>query len=338
MIKIKTQGIILEKSNLDFENQAVLNPACIEKDGIIHMFYRAVHTGNYSSIGYCQFKNNKLIYRSTTPILKPEYDYEKHGVEDPKIVLLDGIYYLFYVAYDGENARIALATSTDLIKFEKKGIISSQISYDKAEDIFAKSNVKKIYSKFERTYLSKNNKKIILWEKDTFIFPKKINGKFALIHRILPGIQIIYFDSFSDLTEQFWSDYFTKLKKYIVLEPKFDFERSYIGGGCPPIETKFGWLLIYHAVSENNHERTYCASAALLDIKNPTKILGRLNHPLFSPTEKWERSGDVNNVVFPSSAILNGENVDVYYGAADKVIALKTIDLNSLLQELTQKN
>lgn len=339
MIKIEDKGIILEKTSLDFENQAVLNPACIEKDGIIHMFYRAVKKGNFSSIGYCQFKENKLIYRSKKPILKPEFDYEKHGIEDPRIVLLDGIYYLFYIAYDGTNARVALAMSNDLINFEKKGVISSQITYDKAEDIFKKSKVGKIYTFFEKLYRKYNTDKVILWEKDAFIFPEKINGKFALIHRVLPGIQVAYFNSFSDLNNNFWINYFNHLKEFVILEPKFKYDNSYIGAGCPPIKTKYGWLLIYHAVEDKNNIKTYHASAALLDINEPTKVISRLNHPLFSPTESWEKSGDVNNVVFPTSAILNKNKIDIYYGAADSVIALKTVDLDSLLAELlNQKN
>lgn len=337
MIKIENRGIVLEKTALEFENQAVLNPACIEKDGIIHMFYRAVRTGNFSTIGYCQFKDGILISRNTEPLLKPEHNYEKHGLEDPKIVFLDGVYYLFYVAYDGKNARVALATSTDLITFEKRGVITSQMSYNKAEDIFKKSKVSKFYTFFERLYRKYNTDKVILWEKDAFIFPEKINGKFALIHRVLPGIQVAYFDSFKELNNKFWSNYFTHLKDFVILEPKFEFENSYIGGGCPPIRLKEGWLLIYHAVQEKNNLKTYSASAALLDINNPTKVLGRLNHPLFTPTENWEKQGDVNNVVFPTSAILNGNKIDIYYGAADSVIAVKTVDLDSLMNELLNK-
>jgi predicted GH43/DUF377 family glycosyl hydrolase len=337
MIKIENRGIVLEKTALEFENQAVLNPACIEKDGIIHMFYRAVKTGNFSTIGYCQFKDGKLIYRKTSPVLVPEHDYEKHGLEDPRIVLLDGIYHLFYVAYDGKNARVALATSTNLVNFKKQGVITSQMSYDKAEDLFKKSKVSKFYTFFERLYRKYNTDKVILWEKDAFIFPEKINGKFALIHRVLPGIQVAYFDSFKELNNKFWSNYFTHLKDFIILEPKFEFENSYIGGGCPPIRIKEGWLFIYHAVEEKNKVKTYHAGAALLDINNPTKVIGRLNHPLFTPTENWEKQGDVNNVVFPTSAILNGNKIDIYYGAADSVIAVKTVDLDSLLNELLNK-
>jgi predicted GH43/DUF377 family glycosyl hydrolase len=301
------------------------------------MFYRAVKVGNHSSIGYCQFKDGKLIYRSKEPIIKPEFEYEKHGTEDPRIIFLDGIYYLFYVAYDGTNARVALATSRDLKTFKKKGVITSQMTYDKVEDLFTQSKVKKIYTLFERLY-RKNDDNILLWEKDTFIFPKKINGHFAMLHRVLPGIQITYFDSFSNLNKEYWTKYFRHMKKFIVIEPAYNFENFGIGGGCPPVETEAGWLLFYHAIEEHNSSKTYHAAVALLDKNNPTRIIGRLSYPLFSPTEDWEKDGTVNNVVFPTSAILKDGKIDIYYGAADSVIALKTIELSSLLTELISQN
>ncbi|MFH1522442.1 MAG: pesticidal protein Cry7Aa, partial [Patescibacteria group bacterium] len=83
MVTVKNEGIILKKTNLEFENEGVLNPACIQMDGITHMFYRASNHNKVSSIGYCQLKNNKVSKRLREPVLFPEYDYEKKGVEDP---------------------------------------------------------------------------------------------------------------------------------------------------------------------------------------------------------------------------------------------------------------
>ncbi|MEK9152178.1 MAG: pesticidal protein Cry7Aa, partial [Patescibacteria group bacterium] len=125
MVEVRNEGIILEKSEAPFENQAVLNPACIDVDGVTHMFYRAVRKeGMVSTIGYCQMVDNKVVMRSPKPILAPEFDYEKGGVEDPRIVFLDGVYYLFYTAFDEKNALIAYATSSDLKTFTKRGLIS----------------------------------------------------------------------------------------------------------------------------------------------------------------------------------------------------------------------
>ncbi len=334
MVKVKNEGIILEKTDLEFENKGVFNPACIHVNGITHMFYRAINHNHISSIGYCQLKNNKVIKRLNEPVLYPEYDYEKKGIEDPRITFLDGIYYLFYTVYDGKNALISYATSRDLIHFTKQGLISPKISYEEAANIFRKSNVNESYTMFAKFYKKNAGNDILLFEKDASLFPKKFNGKFAFLHRVLPGIQIAYCNKFSELTENRWRDYFKNLGDNIVLDPLFDFESANIGGGCPPIETKDGWLIIYHAVEDNPVGKIYHASAALLDLKNPLKVLGRLKEPLFSPTTSWEKIGVVNNVVFPTGAVVRDKRLYIYYGAADKLIAAKSVNLPELLTEL----
>lgn len=336
MLKISKGEIILEsRPGIEFENGGVLNPACIEKDGLIHMFYRAVRKRNFSTIGYCQIKDGKVINRSDTPILKPEYLYERMGMEDPRITFLEGKYYLLYTAFDGLNALVAYATSTDLINWTKKGLISPQISYDEAEDIFKESGVNEKYSFFEQYYRYENGDKVHLWEKDAMLFPKKINGKFALIHRVLPGIQICYFDDFEQLTQKFWREYFVNLNSYIIINPKLNHESSYIGGGAVPIETEKGWLLIYHSVEEHKSNKIYRTSVALLDLKNPQKVIGRLPYPLFSPEEIWEKRGEVNNVVFPTATSINNDVLSIYYGAADDKVGVRTVSFSSLLKELT---
>ena len=338
MITVKNEGIILEKTNLEFENKGVLNPACIQVDDITHMFYRAVNHNNISSIGYCQLKDNKVVQRLKEPVLFPEHDYEKMGVEDPRITLLDQTFYLFYTAFDGQNARIAYATSNDLVNFVKKGLLSPNITYEEACEIFHQKNLKEEYFIW-KLYLETEFKGLnFLWEKDALLFPKKINNQFALIHRIRPDIQIIYFQNFKDLTDNYWKAYLKELKKYIVLEPKFQFENRYIGGGCPPIETEDGWLIIYHAVEDTPFGKIYHASAALLDLKNPLKVLGRLAEPLFSPKVSWEKSGVTNNVVFPTGAVVRDKRLYIYYGAADKLIAARSVDLAELLTELKKSS
>jgi len=337
MLKIKDEGIILEKTNLEFENKAVLNPACIQVGDITHMFYRTINHNDISSIGYCQLKDNKVVERLKGPVLFPEYDYEKKGVEDPRITYLDGVYYLLYTVYDGKNALISYATSRDLVHFTKQGLISPKISYDEAEDIFRGSGIRERYTMFEKLVKEREGKDVLLFEKDASLFPQKINNKFALLHRVLPGIQIIYFDSFSELTNNYWCDYFKNLGNFIVLDPLFWFEGRNIGGGCPPIETEDGWLIIYHAVEATPMGKIYHAAAALLDRNNPLKILGRLSEPLFSPKDPWEKGGVTDNVVFPTGAVVRDRRLYIYYGAADKLIAAKSIDLTELLTELKKK-
>ncbi|MCX6808676.1 MAG: pesticidal protein Cry7Aa [Candidatus Berkelbacteria bacterium] len=337
MLTIKNEGIVL-RPLYDFEIGGVLNPACIEIMGELWMFYRAVNKENKSTIGFCRFKNNELVERFDTPLLVPEYDYEKEGLEDPRITFLNGKYYLFYTAYDGKNARIAYATAEKLPFFKKRGLLLPSISYEKAGELFRSTDLSLRYKAFEERYQESRGKDILLWEKDAFLFPEKIDGKYLLCHRVLPGIQIVSFEHFSDLTEDFWKNQLSHLDQFTILEPKYWYDSWNLGGGCPPIKTKSGWLLIYHTVQQSSLGRVYHASAALLDSANPLKVIGRLENPLFSPSSEYEKSGVVNNVVFPTSAILEGDRVMIYYGAGDKMIAAKSVNLNALLEELSPRS
>ncbi|MBN1503043.1 winged helix-turn-helix domain-containing protein [Candidatus Woesearchaeota archaeon] len=336
MVSVKKEGVILEATDLEFENQAVLNPACIKDKNNVHMFYRAVGKDFRSCVGYCKLDGPlKVAQRSQKPILFPENDYEKQGVEDPRIVCIDETYYMLYTAYDGKNALIAYAVSKDLIKWEKKGVISPKIKYNDVREIFLNSKLKDRYFFFKSFYKEVKGEDVLLWEKDAILFPKKINGKFALIHRILPDIQVIYFDDFKQLADMdYWKRYLETLPNYIILEPKYWYESRNIGGGCPPIETEKGWIFIYHAVQNAENYRVYHAAAALLDKANPTKIRGRLEKPLFSPELDWELQGDVNNVVFPEGAAIFDDRLYIYYGAADKRIGVASVSTAELLNEL----
>ena len=342
MESVKKEGVILKPTNLEFENQAVLNPACVQIDNTIHMFYRAVRKGNHSTIGYCRLEGPlKVVERWKKPILQPEYKYEKKSIEDPRIVFYRGIYYLFYVAFDGKNALTAYAISKDLKDWKKKGLITPRIFYDKAEDLFrmARKKLKEKYFFFESYYKDILGKDVLLWEKDVFILPKKIKGRFALIHRILPDIQVIYFRDFKQLKDiKFWKEYLKKLGDYVVLEPKHNYESRNIGGGAPLIETKKGWLMIYHAVQDSNKGKVYHAGAALLDKRNPCKVIGHLKKPLFSPTKWYEKLGDINNVVFPSGTAIFKDKLYIYYGAADSRIAVASVKIDKLLGELTKES
>lgn len=103
--------------------------------------------------------------RAKIPVISPEFEYEQHGVEDPRVVLLDGVYYMFYTAYDGKNALIAYATSKGLKAWEKHRIISPQMTYDEAEEFFRMSKLKDRYFFFESYYKDIIAPDVLLWEK-----------------------------------------------------------------------------------------------------------------------------------------------------------------------------
>jgi len=338
MIQVKKEGILLTKTDLEFENEGVLNPAVIREGDSVHIFYRAVRNGNHSTIGYCRLDGPLTVAeRWDKPFMVPEFDYESQGVEDARIVKIEDLYFMTYTGYDGTNARGALATSNDLKHFTKQGIIVPPISY--ADFVYLAKSAGKVdenYYHNHKFYYQEADpeKKIMLWDKNVIFFPRRINGKLVFLHRIRPGIQIASVNNLSELTKEFWENYFLNLDEHIVMDPVYVHESSYIGSGCPPIETEHGWLLIYHGVEETEAGIIYSACAALLDLNNPLKVIARLPQALFSPEYDWELYGDVNNVVFPTGTALFGDTLFIYYGAADTHIACASVKLTNLVNEL----
>lgn len=335
MIEVKKHGIVLKKTDLAFENDSVLNPAIMQEGTTIHMLYRAVRNGNYSTVGYCKLDEPlKVVERSNTPLLIPLTDDASKGIEDPRIVKIDGIYYITYTAYNGINALGALVTSTDLKTFERQGIIVPKYTFDQFKRLAECNNlVNAKYFRHVRHF--EPNEQVYLWDKDVVFFPRRIDGKLAFLHRIRPGIQLVMVNDLKELTKDFWDHYFLHFNKHIILDPVgVNHESGYIGAGAPPIETELGWLLIYHGVYDTSKGYIYSAAAALLDINDPTKVIARLVDPLFIPEFDYELNGVVNNVVFPTGTALFEDELYIYYGAADKCIACASVSLKELLKEL----
>ena len=338
MVKIKREGVILETTSLEFENESVMNPAVIAEGNTVHMFYRAVREGNHSTIGYCRLEGPlKVVERNEVPLLIPEFPYEHQGVEDPRIVQIEDTYYLTYTAYDGFSAVGALAVSSDLKHFEKKGVLTSQITYPHFKELLRSQPA--VIAKYYRSYnkreaVNDKGQPLYLMDKNLVFFPRKINGKFYFMHRIRPDIQFVAVEQLEQLTIAFWKQYFLSFSAHILLAPLYEHESSYIGAGCPPIETSAGWLLIYHSVYDTPAGYVYSACAALLDINDPSVEIVRLPYPLFSPTTGYELSGVVSRVCFPTGTALFGDTLYIYYGAADKQVACVPVQLAELLNEL----
>jgi len=339
MIQVNKLGILLRKTSNTFENEGVLNPAVIKVGNTIHLFYRAVTKDNYSTIGYCALSAPMVIReRAEVPVLFPQAEYEFKGLEDPRIVKIEDTYYLSYTAFNGINALGALATSKNLVHWEKHGIIVPEITYEEFKhftETDSTGHEKYLrFNDYQKSHQSQE-RKIFLWDKNLIFFPRKIDNKFCFLHRIKPDIQIVVaIEKLEDLTIDFWQNYFSHFDEYIVLAPKYHHEVSYIGGGCPPIETTAGWLLIYHGVHDTIKGYIYSACAALFDLKNPQKEIARLPYPLFSPEKDWELKGEVNNVCFPTGALVEEDTLYIYYGAADERIAVASLSVKELLAEL----
>ncbi len=287
--------------------------ATVTDDGKVVLLYRAVAKGyekkpngkgymNYiSRIGYAESEDGIHFSRRSDPFMIPDTDYDLFGCEDPRVTKFkdsEGLrYFITYTAmsapaFSGRGDRVAVASTLDFSAVEKHGEVIPDLS-----------------------------------DKDAVIFPERVNGKIVMFHRIEPNIQMVSFDSFDEIfnpNREFWRGYLNRLEDHVVLQKRYEWEAEKVGSGPPPIKTDEGWLLFYHSVDKNS---VYRCGVALLDLDDPSRVIARSPVPVLEPEEDYERYGDVNNVVFPEGAVLLGDTLFLYYGAADTCCALATVKL-----------
>ena len=339
MIKLrraKENPVLSPSEDLGWGSKAVFNPGAILKDDKVYLLYRAI--GEYdtyiSRIGLATSDDGVNFERkNNSPIIEPQEDYDKWACEDPRVTKVDDTFYITYVAlstrireggkptYDiihNLNSQTALVTTKDFIKFERHGIITPENSDNR----------------------------------DVVIFPEKINGKFVILHRPHrwcknwfkdPRSKKINVDIPIPLEElpqrpATWISYSSDLKnwsgcKLLIRSSHTEDEKT--GPGAPPIKTDAGWLMIYHHVKKDEKDRIiYTAKVALLDLKDPSRVIAKIPYPILAPEAEYETKGDVDNVVFPTGVIVRGDELFVYYGTADKYCGLATIKLKEILDEL----
>ena len=188
----------------------------------------------------------------------------------------------------------------------------------------------------EKNFLQKNwkwEKPILITppsfdDKDTCIFPEKTQGQYFILHRIGSEICGDYFKSLDFKTQI--------VKKCIrIIGPRINtWDSAKVGITAPPIKTKNGWILLYHGISKSNS--TYRIGAVLLDLKYQAIVLARTSDPIFEPEESYEKIGIMNNVIFPCGMVEKDGLLYIYYGGADTVLGVATIELDILLQALTR--
>ena len=341
MIKVKKHGFILNASKKELESKGVLNPGIYQDGENLHLMHRAIHLNSLSSNGHKQIKEPfKEIQKSNNQVIKPDFDYDSKGRLDAQIVKIDDTYYITYSAHDGFNTLGALATSKDLIKLKKHGIITPQLNHKEYKECVTNTKNSKLNPKYLFYYNlfseigALADVPRILNDKDFVLFPKKINGRFAMLHSLWPGIQVVYFDDFADLTKVFWRNYFENLIDYIVLDPQNTFEANHMRMCIPPIETEQGWILIYYGIRETNAGKRYSAKAALVNSDQPEIEIARLNYPLFHPSQEWEKKEVTDQIIFPTGHAVVEDTIYLYYDAADNNIAVTKLSIKKLLTEL----
>ncbi len=307
--RAKHNPIIVPNPDNVWESKAAFNPAAIDLKGKVHILYRALSDDNTSTIGYAVSKDGIHIdERLNRPIYTPREDFESKkiaggnsGCEDPRLTQIGKNIYMCYTAYDGVGPpRVAITSikESDFLKREWK---------------------------WERPILITPRS---IDDKDTCLLPEKVGGKYLVLHRIGTDICCDYVSSL-DFSKE------TIDKCIRVLGPRPGaWDGTKVGITAPPIKTKHGWLLLYHAVSENHH--TYRVGAALLDLKDPALVIARSADPIFEPQEDYEKNGIVNNVVFPCGMVVRKGIVYIYYGGGDKVTGVATMDLDIIVDALAK--
>lgn len=301
LFKRHANNPLLTANDWPYPINSVFNTAATKFNDETLLLARCEDFRGHSHLTVARSKNgvdNWEIDKAPTFDKDPEYR-EIWGVEDPRITYLEEEkrYAITYTAYSNDGPMIAIMTTTDFKSFERLGIA-----------------------------LPSENK-------DAAIFPRKINGKYAMLHRPVNGWGANIWLSYSpDLVH--WGGH------HVVLRGRGGgwWDGGKVGGNCPPIETEQGWLINYHAVRHTVSGGLYRMGLALLDKENPEKILKRGDEWIFAPKEPYEIFGDVNDVVFPCGWTVDedGDTVNMYYGGADMCIALATGSIKEMLEYLNK--
>jgi len=309
MIKVirNPHNPLLEPSDQNWESRATFNPAVIKHLNEYYLFYRAMSPANLSVIGKA-VSNDGINFSQRNIFIKPEHDWEKFGCEDPRITKIDDEYFIFYTALSAyppvpSGIKVGLALSPDLNSVSEKHLITPF-----------------------------NAKAMAL-------FPEKINAKYAAILTVntdMPPsyICLAFFDKKEDIwSHQYWQNWYQNLHTHA-----FDLKRfntDHVEVGCQPIKTDWGWLVIYSHIQlyQSSEYRIFGVEALLLDLKNPQKIIGRTKKPFIIPQEWYEIDGMIPRITFPSGALIDGNNLSIYYGAADTRCCEAKIKISELFSD-----
>lgn len=273
----------------DWQSAGTFNPAVALRGGTVVMLYRAQDKQGTSRLGYAESADGIHFNRREQPVLIPTESYEKDGgVEDPRLVQFGDTYYLTYTGYNKTDAQLCLATTKDLIHWERKGVIipANQGNW----------NVK--------------------WTKSGAIVPQKIDNKYWMYFLGTSADNkdqggLAYSEDLLHWTEA------TKTPALPVRPGRFDSRVA--EPGPAPIVTRNGIVLVYNGADD---KLVYRTGLAIFDRKDPRRLLWRSDQPIFQPEKDWEKVGQVPNVVFVEGVVKRDGRYLFYYGAADKYIGV----------------
>ncbi len=322
---------ILKPKGDSFESLCVLNPAVIydDKNNEFVMLYRAAPKDDimhHIYLGLATSKDGFNFERKFDhPVLSPTLDGEDAGcVEDPRLVKIGDWYYVTYASRPYAPGRYWLDEPKPWFNPPKEG--PAFLKYNNSITYLAITQDFINYKKLGRITKTTED------DRDVFIFPEQVNGKWVRFSRPLynfkdygldkPGILIAYSN---DLME--WEN------PVKFCDSLYDFESAKMGGSTPPLKTKDGWLFLYHGVSKD--DSMYRVGAMLLDLDNPSKILCRTKDPILEPIK--EEGSIYSGCVFPTGNVIKDGILYVYYGINDHEIGVATCELDKLLTYLKEE-
>ncbi len=291
---------ILTVSSWPYRANSVFNAAAAEVNGKILLLARVEDYRGISHLTAARSEDGITNWQiDSAPTLKPEpekYPEELWGIEDPRITRIEdmGKWAICYTAYSKGGPLVSLALTSNFKTFRRLGPVMPP------ED------------------------------KDAALFPVKFNGLWVMLHRPVPRSSM--------LGAHIWISFSPNLKHWgehqeiIQAREGGWWDANKIGLCSPPLETKAGWLIVYHGVRTTASGSIYRLGLALLDLENPLKVIRRTDEWIFGPKAHYEREGDVDDVVFPCGWVKKDGRVLIYYGAADSSLCLATADLDELVE------
>jgi predicted GH43/DUF377 family glycosyl hydrolase len=313
-----------------WENLVVCNPGVIYDNGVFHMLYRAAgnDAGHVIHFGLATSTNGIDFQRqSDLPILSPSEDGPDAGcIEDPRIVKLDGHFYITYAYRAYKPGQYWLAPDNSAYN-PKDPTLPQLFGQNMTQSGLLLSDDLRTFRRLGRITRSDVD------DRDVILFPEKIDGRYVMLHRPMQWTGPEYGTKYPAMWLCFSDDLLAWSESTLLAKGEFAWENK-IGGSTPPLKTPHGWFVIYHAVDSKG---IYRVGVMMLDLEDPTQVIARTPIPIMEPEEEFECQGLYpHGVVFPTANVVVDDVLYVYYGAADETIGVATANFPALVDYVMQ--
>lgn len=292
---------VLTRAHWPHTVNSVFNPGAVRLNDETLLLVRVEDRSGLSNLSIARSRDGLTDWRidpEPAMPLEPGLYEEAWGLEDPRITKVGDEYFIVYTGFSRGGPLVRLASTRDFLEFKRHGTLMTPD------------------------------------DKDAALFPRKFNGRWALLHRPAPRS-----DGAGTIGTHIWLSWSPDLRHWgdhrVLLHARQGgwWDAAMIGLGPPPLLTEYGWLLLYHGVRRTVSGAIYRLGLAMLDAEDPARLLVRSNEWVFGPETGYERMGDTPDVVFPCGWILEADRqtLRIYYGAADTAICVATGRLDDVI-------